>query len=119
MEQQLTPSQQSWFDLAAMHADDFATRAEQHDRENTFPFENYEALKASGYSKMTYPAELGGGGASLMEMCIAQGEASSGRCPHRYNDQHAPGSRRDGGRYVEEWRRGNMGGNRPASGEHS
>ena len=81
MGQQLTPSQQHWFDLAAMHADDFATRAEQHDRENTFPFENYDALKASGYSNMTYPAELGGGGASMLDMCIAQERLARGDAP--------------------------------------
>ena len=48
--------------LAATHAEDFKTRVTQHDRENTFPFENVAAMKASGYTNMTVPAELGGGG---------------------------------------------------------
>ena len=48
MPQQLTASQQKWFDIAAEHADDFAARAAQHDSENSFPFENYEAMKQSG-----------------------------------------------------------------------
>ena len=78
MTQQLTPSQQHWYDLAAMHADDFATRAEQHDRENTFPFENFEAMKASGYTNMPIPEELGGGGASMLDVCIAQERLARG-----------------------------------------
>ena len=78
MEQQLTPSQQHWFDLAAMHADDFATRAEEHDRENTFPLENYEAMKASGYTNMCVPEELGGGGARMLDICIAHERLARG-----------------------------------------
>ena len=72
MGQQLTESQQKWFDLAAMHADDFATRAAEHDADNSYPFENIEAVKASGYAHMAIPKELGGGGADLLDMCIAQ-----------------------------------------------
>src|SRR5947207_1226689 len=47
MVEPLTASQERWVALAAQHADDFATRAAQHDRENSFPFENYEAVKAT------------------------------------------------------------------------
>ena len=50
MAQAMTASQRHWVDLAAHHADDFATRAAQHDRENSYPVENIEALKASGYT---------------------------------------------------------------------
>ncbi|MEK7806341.1 MAG: acyl-CoA dehydrogenase family protein [Chloroflexota bacterium] len=78
MVEQLTESQQKWFDLAAGHADDFATRAAQHDSENSFPFENYEAMKASGYTNMAIPKELGGGGASLLDICIAQERLARG-----------------------------------------
>ena len=72
MPRQLTESQQKWFDLAAMHADDFATRAAEHDADASFPFENFEAIKASGYAHMAIPKDLGGGGADLLDMCIAQ-----------------------------------------------
>ena len=72
MAHQLTESQQKWFDLAAIHADDFATRAAEHDADNSYPFENIEAVKASGYAHMAIPKELGGGGADLLDMCIAQ-----------------------------------------------
>ncbi len=34
--------------LAEEHAADFATRADQHDREDSFPFENFAATKHSG-----------------------------------------------------------------------
>src|SRR5215510_4612140 len=56
--------------LAATHAEDFKTRVTQHDRENTFPFENVAAMKASGYTNMTVPAERGGGGANLVDLVL-------------------------------------------------
>jgi len=54
----LTASQRHWVEIAAQHADDFASRAAQHDRENSFPFENFDAMRASGYTNMPIPAEL-------------------------------------------------------------
>ncbi len=48
--------------IAEEHARDFATRADQHDSQNTFPFENFDALRASGYMAATAPVELGGMG---------------------------------------------------------
>jgi alkylation response protein AidB-like acyl-CoA dehydrogenase len=41
-------------------AADFATRTEQHDREDSFPYENVEALKASGHYLMMLPKAYGG-----------------------------------------------------------
>jgi alkylation response protein AidB-like acyl-CoA dehydrogenase len=78
MPDQLTESQRRWHDMAAGHADDFAQRAGQHDAENSYPFENMDALKASGYSSMVIPADMGGGGASLLETCIAQNRLAQG-----------------------------------------
>ena len=74
----LTASQGCWVEMAAQHADDFASRAAQHDRENSFPFENFDAMRASGYTNMTIPAELGGGGASLLDACLAQERLARG-----------------------------------------
>jgi alkylation response protein AidB-like acyl-CoA dehydrogenase len=54
----LTASQRHWVEIAAKHADDFAGRAAQHDRDNSFPFENFDAMRASGYTNMPIPTEL-------------------------------------------------------------
>jgi alkylation response protein AidB-like acyl-CoA dehydrogenase len=73
--------QQRFVELAATHAEDFKTRVAQHDRENSFPFENIEAMKASGYLNMTLPAEFGGGGANLMDLVLAQERLARGDGP--------------------------------------
>lgn len=63
---------------ARMHAEDFASRADQHDRENSFPFENYEAMKESGYAHMTLPEDYGGEGVNLLELCACQEQLAQG-----------------------------------------
>jgi alkylation response protein AidB-like acyl-CoA dehydrogenase len=73
--------QQHFLDLAAAHAEDFKTRVAQHDRENSFPFENVTAMKASGYTSMTIPTELGGGGATLLDFILAQERLAHGDGP--------------------------------------
>jgi alkylation response protein AidB-like acyl-CoA dehydrogenase len=67
-------------ELAGRLADDFAERAAEHDREGSFPFENYEKMKEAGYLGLSVPKELGGMGASLIEMCVAQERLAMG-CP--------------------------------------
>jgi len=81
MEKTTIERQQHFIKLAAAHAEDFKTRVSQHDRENSFPFENVEAMKASGYTTMTLPAELGGGGADLMDLVLAQERLAQGDGP--------------------------------------
>jgi alkylation response protein AidB-like acyl-CoA dehydrogenase len=63
---------------AREHAVDFATRADQHDREATFPSENYAAMKASGYAHMTLPERLGGEDVTLLELCACQEQLAQG-----------------------------------------
>jgi alkylation response protein AidB-like acyl-CoA dehydrogenase len=46
--------------LAEDHASDFATRADQHDREGSFPFENVQAMQESKFAAAYVPEELGG-----------------------------------------------------------
>jgi alkylation response protein AidB-like acyl-CoA dehydrogenase len=81
METTASERQQRFLKLAATHADDFKTRVAQHDRENSFPFENIEALKKSGYLKLTLPAELGGGGANVKDLVLAQERLAQGDGP--------------------------------------
>ena len=78
MAQELTPSQRKWYDLAARHANTFAERAAEYDLEGAFPHENYAEMKASGYTAMPIPADCNGGGADLLDICIAQNRLAQG-----------------------------------------
>ena len=78
MAQEITPSQRKWYDLAGRHADVFAQRAAEYDLEGKFPHENYAEMKASGYTAMPIPADCNGGGADLLEICIAQNRLAQG-----------------------------------------
>ena len=53
-------------------AEQFADRASEYDRDGSFPFENFEDLRKSGYLKLTIPEEYGGDEISLYEMVQAQ-----------------------------------------------
>lgn len=64
--------------LAGELADAFAERAEEHDREGSFPFENFNDLKKKGYGKLTVPKEYGGEGISLYEMVMLQERLATG-----------------------------------------
>jgi alkylation response protein AidB-like acyl-CoA dehydrogenase len=76
-----TERQQHFINLAVAHAEDFKTRVTQHDRENSFPFENVQAMKDSGYTNMTVPEELGGGGANVLDVVLAQEHLAQGDLP--------------------------------------
>ena len=67
---------------ARILAQDFATRAAEHDRNASFPSENFEALKRENLLSLTVPQKFGGDGAGLRETCgvlgaIAEGDAST------------------------------------------
>jgi alkylation response protein AidB-like acyl-CoA dehydrogenase len=74
----LTAREREIVDLAAGLAAEFAERASEHDRENTFPFENWPRMQEAGYLALTVPQELGGYGASLHEFLLAQEMLASG-----------------------------------------
>ena len=78
MRQILTPRERDLVELAGRLADGFAERAAEHDREATFPFENYEEMREAGYLGLTVPEELGGRGASLHELILAQERLAMG-----------------------------------------
>ncbi|OWR30836.1 acyl-CoA dehydrogenase [Saccharibacillus sp. O23] len=59
-------------------AERFAERAAKHDREGSFPFENFEELKAAGYAKLTLSEEQGGDGLSLYEWLSVQERLARG-----------------------------------------
>jgi alkylation response protein AidB-like acyl-CoA dehydrogenase len=82
MKQCFTERQQEFVELAAKLADTFAERAAEHDRDNTFPFENYDDMRDSGFLRLTLPEELGGLGATQAEAIpaierLAQGDAAT------------------------------------------
>lgn len=76
-----TERQQQFVNLAATHADDFRTRVAQHDQESSFPHENVDAMKASDYTALLVPEELGGGGASPLDLALAQERLAYGDPP--------------------------------------
>jgi alkylation response protein AidB-like acyl-CoA dehydrogenase len=57
---------------AGQLAEEFRLLAAEHDRTGKFPFNNYSRMRETGYLRAPVPAELGGAGASLLEMCRAQ-----------------------------------------------
>ncbi|HJU12492.1 MAG TPA: acyl-CoA dehydrogenase family protein [Candidatus Binataceae bacterium] len=73
--------QRRFIEMAAAHAADFNTRVAQHDRDNSFPFENVERMKASGYTAIMVPAELGGGGGDILDLVLAQERLARGDLP--------------------------------------
>ena len=65
--------------LAEEHAADFATRAEQHDRDGSFPKENFEAMRESGMLMASLPEEYGGMGVnSLHDLGVGIGRLARG-----------------------------------------
>jgi len=64
--------------LAGELADDFATRADEHDQENSFPFENFERLKETNYIALPVPEEMGGLGGTLLDFALCQERLAQG-----------------------------------------
>src|SRR5262249_31300789 len=55
--------------LAAELGAEFAPRAAEHDRANTFVTENFDRMRDAGYLKLAVPTELGGRGARWRHCC--------------------------------------------------
>jgi alkylation response protein AidB-like acyl-CoA dehydrogenase len=78
----LTERQARFVEMARALAEKFNARAAQHDREGTFPFENFADLRAGGYPSWAVPARYGGWGANLLEgvmiaETLAEGDGST------------------------------------------
>src|SRR5690349_10015293 len=52
----------------------FAPRAERYDREASFPFENYDDLRAARLTALCVPERHGGLGAGFRTYCIVSAE---------------------------------------------
>jgi alkylation response protein AidB-like acyl-CoA dehydrogenase len=61
------PSEPDYVARASLLAARFAERAVAHDRDASFPFENFGDLSQAGLLSLTVPAALGGGGAGASE----------------------------------------------------
>jgi alkylation response protein AidB-like acyl-CoA dehydrogenase len=57
----------SAFDRASQLAAEFAARAARHDRDASFPFENFDRLSEAGLLALTVPTALGGTGAGALD----------------------------------------------------
>ena len=75
-----TESQKRLVALAGELADTFAKRASEYEWAGRFPYENYRDLHEAGYLKLTVPRELGGEGANVLEVALAQARLAQG-CP--------------------------------------
>lgn len=64
--------------LAAELAADFAARATDHDRANSFPVENVARMKDCGYSALVIPQRHGGLGADLVDFMLCQEQLAQG-----------------------------------------
>ena len=73
-----TDRQAEVIDLADRMAAIAADNAERHDRDNSFPFDTYDALRASGFLALAVPEEFGGFGATPLELMLAQGRLGWG-----------------------------------------
>src|SRR5215204_1462869 len=72
------PDDAQFVDLAADLAARFAPHAAQHDRDNTFPEENFRIMRETGFTRLAVPIELGGLGATMRQVCYAQAELAKG-----------------------------------------
>jgi alkylation response protein AidB-like acyl-CoA dehydrogenase len=68
----------STVDKARLLAADFATRAGAHDRDASFPFENFRQLFDAGLLSLTVPREEGGLGAGMLETTRVLNEVAKG-----------------------------------------
>ncbi len=56
----------------------FRERAAQHDREGSFPVENFDDLRAAGFASLSVPVEYGGWGAGLLDSLLAMERIAMG-----------------------------------------
>jgi alkylation response protein AidB-like acyl-CoA dehydrogenase len=78
MDFHITEAQRELQQRARCLAEDFATRAAEHDREASDPVENYAALRDAGFYGLNVPTEFGGAGVGLLGWSLAAEELGRG-----------------------------------------
>jgi alkylation response protein AidB-like acyl-CoA dehydrogenase len=66
----LTEPGKKMVEMAEEHSADFAVNALEHDRNGTFPIENFAAMKKSGFAAAAVPTEFGGLGVTSVHDCV-------------------------------------------------
>src|SRR6266446_6919343 len=74
----MSAKQQQLLRLASELSAEFAGRATEHDRNNTFPFENVRRMKETGYTALPVPEKYGGLGADLEDYVLCQEKLAEG-----------------------------------------
>lgn len=95
-----------WVARARELAKRFAERAEKHDREGSFPFENFAELHEAGILGLTVPKRFGGAEASLttflrVQETLAAGDGSTALALNMHLIRFGP--EREMPTYPEEW----------------
>ena len=67
----------------------FAKRAERHDREASFPYDDFADLREAGFLALCVPVAWGGLGASFADYCRVSQRARPARARDRARLQHA------------------------------
>ncbi|MEZ4734941.1 MAG: acyl-CoA dehydrogenase family protein [Caldilineaceae bacterium] len=73
-----TERQARFIGIAQALAEQFDKRAAEHDRAGTFPFENYDDVRAAGLPSLIVPEQYGGWGAGLPETVMTMGALAVG-----------------------------------------
>ena len=73
-----TESQTRLLEIAERLAVQFAATAAEHDRDGSFPTENFEAMREAGYLAAAIPEEYGGPGHGLTDIVLAQHALAKG-----------------------------------------
>ena len=94
MEFHITEDQRRLRERARCLADDFATRAAQHDREASHPLENYDALREAGLLRPEHSHRARRRGGGLARLFARRRGAGAGLPIDRARVQHAPVDRR-------------------------
>jgi alkylation response protein AidB-like acyl-CoA dehydrogenase len=66
----------------------FAPRADRHDRDASFPFDDYADLRTGGLLGLCVPERYGGLGADYETYCLAAEQLAQDNCRHERRHGH-------------------------------